>query len=57
MGNMLRVAWVGNSHNINWQAGMTSTTLLLVPVANYTNHGLVGLCGYSLLFSTVSGDI
>jgi hypothetical protein len=52
---MLRVSWVGNSPNINWQAGMTSGILLLVPVANYTNHGLVCFCGCSLHLSIALG--
>jgi hypothetical protein len=56
-GSMLRVAWVGNSPIVNWQDGMTSTTFLLVPVANYTNHGLVCLCGCNLHLSTALGDI
>jgi hypothetical protein len=56
-GSMLRVAWLGNSPIVNWKAGMTSATFLLVPVANYTNHGLVCLCGYNLHLSIALGAI
>jgi hypothetical protein len=56
-GNTLRVAWVGNSPIVNWHADMTFATFLLVPVANYTNHGLACLCGCNLHLSTTLGAI